>query len=127
MPAVLPTRHYLQSVCADRKSVLGGGNEAVLALLGFQVLGVHKHEHKYPYDWRTKLPVIVRATEQWFADVGSIRIKRWKSLDNVKFIPENSRSRLESFIKGEANGVFPGNEPGVFPSLLCTMKVARLY
>ncbi|OBT86291.1 isoleucyl-tRNA synthetase [Pseudogymnoascus sp. 03VT05] len=84
------------------KSVLGGGNEAVLALLGFQVLGVHKHEHKYPYDWRTKLPVIVRATEQWFADVGSIKDKALKSLDNVKFIPENSRSRLESFIKGRS-------------------------
>jgi len=21
--------------------------------------------HKYPYDWRTKKPVIFRATEQW--------------------------------------------------------------
>ncbi|KFY41452.1 hypothetical protein V494_02999 [Pseudogymnoascus sp. VKM F-4513 (FW-928)] len=84
------------------KSVLSGGNEAVLALSGSQVLGIHKHEHKYPYDWRTKLPVIVRATEQWFADVGSIKDKALKSLDNVKFIPENSRSRLESFIKGRS-------------------------
>lgn len=84
------------------KSVLGGGNEAVLALLGFKVLGVHKHVHKYPYDWRTKLPVIVRATEQWFADVGSIKDKALQSLESVKFIPEGGRVRLESFVKGRS-------------------------
>jgi hypothetical protein len=25
--------------------------------------------HRYPYDWRTKKPVILRATKQWFASV----------------------------------------------------------
>lgn len=25
--------------------------------------------HRYPYDWRARTPVIIRATEQWFADV----------------------------------------------------------
>jgi len=84
------------------KSVLSGGSDAVLALLGFKVLGVHKYQHKYPYDWRTKLPVIIRATEQWFADVGSIKDKALKSLENVKFIPETGRARLESFVKGRS-------------------------
>ena len=81
-------------------AVLGGGNGEVLKLLGDNVLAVHNYKHKYPYDWRTKLPVIVRATEQWFADVGSSQENALNSLANVKFIPEGGKIRLESFIKG---------------------------
>lgn len=35
---------------------------------------VHQHKltHKYPYDWRTKKPVIMRATEQWFIDLKDV-------------------------------------------------------
>ena len=29
--------------------------------------------HTYPYDWRTKLPCIYRATDQWFASVDGFR------------------------------------------------------
>lgn len=81
-------------------AVLGGGSEEVLKLLGDNVLAIHKYKHKYPYDWRTKLPVIVRATEQWFADVGNSQKKALKSLDDVRFIPEGGKIRLESFVKG---------------------------
>lgn len=83
-------------------SVVDGGNAKVLELLGGKVLFVHKYKHKYPYDWRTKLPVIVRATEQWFADVGSIKDEALDSLTAVKFIPEGGRIRLESFVKGRS-------------------------
>jgi len=81
-------------------AVLGGGSEEVLRLLGDKVLAIHKYKHKYPYDWRTKLPVIVRATEQWFADVGSSQESALKSLADVRFIPEGGKIRLESFVKG---------------------------
>ncbi|GAB7355786.1 hypothetical protein MBLNU459_g6467t1 [Dothideomycetes sp. NU459] len=64
------------------------------------VLATHNFRHKNPIDWRTKLPVIVRATEQWFADVGSIKDQALASLDSVKFIPESGRSRLQSFLQG---------------------------
>jgi len=83
-------------------SVVNGGSAKVLELLGSKVLHVHKFKHKYPYDWRTKLPVIVRATEQWFADVGSIKDEALDSLKAVKFIPEGGRVRLESFVKGRS-------------------------
>ena len=29
--------------------------------------------HQYPHDWRTKKPVIFRATEQWFASIDGFR------------------------------------------------------
>ncbi len=83
-------------------SVLEGGSAKVIELLDDMVLSVHKYKHKYPYDWRTKLPVIVRATEQWFADVGSIKDAALASLANVEFIPNSGKSRLESFVKGRS-------------------------
>lgn len=82
--------------------VLNGGSNKVIELLGDKIIHVHKYKHKYPYDWRSKLPVIVRATEQWFADVGSIKDDAVQSLADVKFIPDTGRARLESFIKGRS-------------------------
>ncbi|KAI9706684.1 MAG: isoleucine-tRNA ligase [Candelina mexicana] len=84
------------------KEVLWGGAREVLLCLGDlgHILGTEKYTHKYPYDWRTKQPVIVRATEQWFADVGSIKDAALASLKNVQFIPSAGRGRLESFIRG---------------------------
>ncbi|KHN96706.1 isoleucine-tRNA ligase [Metarhizium album ARSEF 1941] len=83
-------------------SVLEGGGKAVLELIGEDVLATHDVRHKYPYDWRTKQPVVVRATAQWFADVGRIKEGALQALTNVRFVPESGRSRLESFIKGRS-------------------------
>ncbi|KAI6247159.1 Isoleucine--tRNA ligase, mitochondrial [Erysiphe necator] len=86
----------------EGKSVLHDGAAQVLELLKQNVLITHKYKHKYPYDWRTKLPVIIRATEQWFADVGSIKNDAIECLKAVDFIPESGRARLESFIKARS-------------------------
>lgn len=83
-------------------SILDGGSQAVLDIVGEDVIGVFKLTHKYPYDWRTKQPVVIRATAQWFADVASIKDDALNSLKAVKFIPESGRVRLESFVKGRS-------------------------
>lgn len=83
-------------------SILDGGSQTVLTLVGDDVIGSHKLEHKYPYDWRTKKPVVIRATAQWFADVGSIKVDALNALKNVRFVPESGRARLESFVKGRS-------------------------
>ncbi|OJD21740.1 isoleucine-tRNA ligase [Blastomyces percursus] len=86
------------------KPVLGEGNREVLRYVESkgQLLAKHKYQHKYPYDWRSKLPVIVRATEQWFADVGDIRDNAIRALEDVQFVPATGRSRLESFVKNRS-------------------------
>ncbi|CAG7919474.1 unnamed protein product [Penicillium olsonii] len=86
------------------KPVLGEGNTAVLqwAESCDQLLAQHKYEHKYPYDWRSKLPIIVRATEQWFADVADIRGPALRALEDVRFVPEAGKQRLENFIKNRS-------------------------
>lgn len=83
-------------------SILEGGSQAVLDILADDVLRTHKLIHKYPYDWRTKEPVVSRATAQWFADVGSIKADALKALESVQFVPDAGRTRLENFIKGRS-------------------------
>ena len=80
--------------------VLASGNVAVLKLLSLHgtLLKSYNHTHSYPYDWRTKQPVIVRATKQWFARVDDITQTALQSLENVRFIPEAGKERLSSFI-----------------------------
>ena len=84
--------------------VLGAGNRAVLERLSSQgqLLREHQYIHNYPYDWRSKQPVIVRATEQWFADVGDIRDNALQALQTVDFVPLKSKTRLEAFVKGRS-------------------------
>jgi isoleucyl-tRNA synthetase len=64
--------------------------------------GKQNYRHKYPIDWRTKEPVITRATEQWFANVEGIKDASMKAIANVDFMPATGRSRLESFIQGRS-------------------------
>ena len=47
-------------------AVLDEGTAAVIDALQKQgvLLMEEKYAHKYPYDWRTKLPTIFRATDQ---------------------------------------------------------------
>ncbi|KAL2137887.1 hypothetical protein VTI28DRAFT_7920 [Corynascus sepedonium] len=82
--------------------VLDGGSSAVLDLLSDDVLDVHDYHHKYPYDWRTKQPIIIRATAQWFADVGTVKDDALAAIDQVRFVPENAKNRLEAFVKGRS-------------------------
>ncbi|KAI1033712.1 hypothetical protein LB505_008171 [Fusarium chuoi] len=77
---------------------MDGGSHAVLELVGDDVLGSHKQRHSFPYDWRTKRPVVTRATAQWFADVGSIKDDALEALKDVQFVPKGGRNRLEAFI-----------------------------
>ena len=83
------------------KEVLTTGNESVLEILSDHncLIARHEFKHKYPYDWRSKRPVIVRATAQWFANVGGIQESALEALNSVKFIPASSKTRLQTFVK----------------------------
>ncbi|PHH63323.1 hypothetical protein CDD81_6097 [Ophiocordyceps australis] len=96
-------------------SVIEGGAMAVLSILKQDVLAEHAHQHRYPYDWRTKTPVIVRATAQWFADVSSIKEASLMALENVRFVPEAGKSRLESFIKSRSEWCISRQRPWGVP------------
>lgn len=81
--------------------VLNQGQKEVIKILEEKkaVVSVNRHYlHKYPYDWRSKKPIIVRSTPQWFADIDSIKDDSIRSLNDVVFYPPSGKNRLESFV-----------------------------
>ena len=54
--------------------------------------------HAYPHDWRTKQPIIYRATTQWFASIDKIRKELLDEIDNVQWIPSWGQQRLHNMI-----------------------------
>ena len=81
-------------------NVLKTANDALIeALTEEKVLLKHEpYSHKYPYDWRTKKPVIYRATEQWFASVKGFLSDALEAIDTVKWIPAQGKNRITSMV-----------------------------
>lgn len=82
-------------------SVLKEGNARVVEILTANgtLIKEEAYNHKYPYDWRTKKPVIVRATEQWFASVDGFREEALKSIEEVNWIPAIGQNRITSMVQ----------------------------
>ncbi|MGQ7847854.1 isoleucine--tRNA ligase [Granulosicoccus sp. 3-233] len=61
-----------------------------------------KYQHSYPYCWRTKTPIIYRATPQWFIgmDTEGLRRDTLAEIDKVKWIPDWGQSRIHGMIAG---------------------------
>lgn len=55
--------------------------------------------HSYPHDWRTKKPIIFRATDQWFCSIDKIREKLLNEIDQVQWINEWGHIRIYNMIK----------------------------
>ena len=56
-------------------NIFDRGQEKIMSLLDRDIIHREKFIHSYPYDWRTKLPVILRASLQWFMDTDNIKQK----------------------------------------------------
>lgn len=68
----------------------------------------HAYVHSYPHDWRSKTPVIFRATEQWFVGVNMPTKRDGKSLrdtalewaeSKTQFVPAWGRNRLRGMLE----------------------------
>ncbi|MBE6124616.1 MAG: isoleucine--tRNA ligase [Erysipelotrichaceae bacterium] len=76
-------------------------NKVVLEMLDEcgALLAKEEFMHSYPHDWRTKKPVIFRATSQWFATLDPIREELLEAIDTVKWASESNKIRLYNMIK----------------------------
>ena len=59
--------------------------------------------HSYPHDWRTKKPVIYRATPQWFCSISPIREELLAAIKNVKWVPAWGEQKMVNMIKDRAD------------------------
>ena len=57
--------------------------------------------HSYPHSWRSKAPLVHRATPQWFISMEShkLRDKALKALDETTFYPSKGKDRLKAMIE----------------------------
>ncbi len=65
-------------------------------------------EHSYPHCWRTKTPILFRATEQWFISMDdelqglgkSLRELGLDGVDATRWVPAAGRNRIHAMIAG---------------------------
>jgi isoleucyl-tRNA synthetase len=57
--------------------------------------------HSYPHSWRSKAPLVHRATPQWFISMESHGLRKiaLKAIDDTKFYPSKGRERIRSMIE----------------------------
>ncbi|WP_075980998.1 isoleucine--tRNA ligase [Bacillus massilinigeriensis] len=55
--------------------------------------------HSYPHDWRTKKPVIFRATAQWFASIKDFREQLLEAIKETKWVPAWGETRLFNMVR----------------------------
>jgi isoleucyl-tRNA synthetase len=81
-------------------NVLKDANPAVIAAMkeAGSLIKEEAYQHKYPYDWRTKKPVIFRATRQWFASVAGFRDGALKAISEVTWIPAQGENRITPMV-----------------------------
>lgn len=84
------------------------GNKVIIEKLTErgQLLAQGKITHSYPHDWRTKQPVIYRATPQWFASIDKFRKELLESVENdvVWYHPSGER-RIFNMIRDRGDWV----------------------
>jgi len=61
-----------------------------------------KLNHSYPHSWRSKAPLIYRATPQWFISMqkNDLRKKAIQAINETTFYPNKGKERLMSMVEG---------------------------
>lgn len=77
----------------------------VLEKLGDLLLAKEVITHSYPFDWRTKKPIIWRAVPQWFASVSKFRQDILDEIDKTAFHPSWGKTRLYNMIRDRGDWV----------------------
>lgn len=70
-----------------------------------QLLKMDFITHSYPHDWRTKKPVIFRATPQWFASIDDFREEILKAIKEVDWIRKWGEPRIYNMVKDRGDWV----------------------
>lgn len=94
----------------DQAGVLSGmfyeqANETIINMLRERGRLLHAEQitHQYAHCWRSKNPVIWRATEQWFASVEGFRQEALRAIDQVRWIPAWGRDRIHGMVAARAD------------------------
>ncbi|XP_038048865.1 isoleucine--tRNA ligase, mitochondrial-like [Patiria miniata] len=84
------------------KNVLTEANDIVIEMLrcNGSLLKQSNYVHSYPYDWRTKQPIIIRPSKQWFINTGAIKDRALECLENVEMLPSHALNSMRTYLDG---------------------------
>jgi isoleucyl-tRNA synthetase len=99
----------------DDKGRFGDANLAVIAALteAGALIARARRKHDYPHSWRSKKPVIFRATPQWFIALdspaalsiparsgqGTLRARALKAIGETRWVPPQGENRITGMIE----------------------------
>ena len=92
----------------DDKGKFGDANETVIGALmeAKALLARARYKHDYPHSWRSKKPIIFRATPQWFIamDEGfdngeSLRSRALDAIEATRFVPPQGEKRIKGMVE----------------------------
>ncbi|MEI9992589.1 MAG: isoleucine--tRNA ligase [Rhizomicrobium sp.] len=94
----------------------GDANKSVIAALieAGALLAQGTLRHSYPHSWRSRAPVIFRATPQWFVAMDkaitsdpadTLRARAMKAIHDTKWYPKSGENRLAGMVKDRPDWV----------------------
>jgi isoleucyl-tRNA synthetase len=92
----------------DDKGRFGDANEAVIKALieADSLIARSRYRHDYPHSWRSKKPVIFRATPQWFIAMdraldgkATLRDRALKAIGDTEWVPPQGENRIKGMIE----------------------------
>lgn len=84
-------------------------------------------QHSFPHCWRTKTPLIFRATPQWFLSMSqnNLRADSMSSLKDVQWIPAWGEARIESMLEASPDWCISRQRTWGVPITLFIHKVTN--
>lgn len=81
------------------------GNQKVIEVLQNKgaLIKSEDYLHSYPHCWRSKTPIIFRATDQWFCSVKDFRDKALSAIKAVEWIPKAGENRIYAMVESRTD------------------------
>jgi isoleucyl-tRNA synthetase len=97
------------------KGEKGDANEAVIKALidAGMLIARGRLKHQYPHSWRSKKPVLVRSTPQWFIAMDkdidrhgdTLRARALQAIKVTRWVPPQGENRITGMIEGRPDWV----------------------
>lgn len=100
--------HYTDEAPGFEGMYYAKANKVVCELLAEKgaLLDLSYFTHSYPHDWRTKKPVIFRATPQWFASIDKFRKEILHEIENnVHWYHPSGKVRIYNMVRDRGDWV----------------------
>jgi isoleucyl-tRNA synthetase len=111
-----------------QKGEMGQGNFAVIKEIDAAqcLLAKGSLRHEYPHSWRSKAPLIFRATPQWFISMDTTKLRQsaLREISNTRWVPEKGEARIRAMIENRPDWCISRQRAWGVPIALFVHKVS---